>query len=470
MLVASCSTQPANIAAQSQAIYGGRPAPDDHAVFYLSSGCTASLIAPRTLLTAAHCVDHGVDWASNAMVGMTGTRWRVQRVQWHSGTVGDWSPDLGLVLLEQAPPVTPLRWRATGPLPPVGTVIRHVGYGFTETRTIGERRTVELPITGAGAPASFGISLMTGGNGVSICNGDSGGPALIRDAQGELVLGVHSYGILCGSSSGSALIYPYHRFIETWLAQYETASCARDTRCVAGCTPADLDCTCGPDGQCSAVCVDGDDPDCPATCRIDSVCSPLGQCPIDLDCLPLGTSCLRENQCASRSCISDPQNATRYCSIACSASAPCPSAFQCDARGLCIKRQQELVAEGAVCAPTDRCEAGTKCAVAGTPLMRCTRACTSNLECLTGTSCDFSAGVCAPSPALVLDGGAEWSGPLAQVGCNVTSGSGLTFLLFALTALGRGRRRRRAPLEDSAAEEDDGGANARSVERPRQDV
>lgn len=440
-LLFGCSTGTEPIATQRQAIYGGRPSPDDHAVFYLSSGCTAELIAPRTLLTAAHCVDQGVDWATNAMEGPTGMpRYGVVRVQWHSGIVGDWSPDLGLVLLDQAPPVTPLRWRATGPLPTVGTQVRHVGYGFTETRSIGQRRTVELPITGAGAPLSFGISLMTGGNGVSICNGDSGGPALVRDDQGELVLGVHSFGsVVCGNSSGSALIYPYHAFIETWLARFETASCARDTRCVSGCVPADLDCTCGSDGQCSAACVDGDDPDCPSTCRIDSVCSPLSQCPIDLDCLPLGTNCLRENQCASRSCISDSQNATRYCSIACSAAAPCPSAFQCDARGLCIKRQQEVVVEGAVCAATDRCEAGTRCAAVGSSVSRCTRACTSNLECLSGTTCDFSVGVCVPMPAIVLDGGASWSGPLAEVGCSAsgTSGLGALVLLLMLRRLSR---------------------------------
>lgn len=416
------SVSPSTPGARTQAIYGGRPAPDDHAVFFLSTGCTASLIAPRTLLTAAHCVDGRPSFATNALLAEEGTRWSVVRSQSFTGTPADWSPDLGLVLLAQAPPVTPLRWQATGPLPPVGTLVRHVGYGLTETGSVGERRTVELPITGAGAPRDFGISLITGGNGVSICNGDSGGPALVRDAMGEVILGVHSYGYVCGGASGSALVYPYRRFVEDWLAQYEPASCARDTRCVAGCTPADLDCTCGADGVCGATCVDGDDPDCPSVCRPDGVCAPLTQCPVDLDCLPLGTRCLREAQCASRLCLADPQNPTRYCSAPCSAQSPCPAEFQCEAaRGVCLKRQRTVLPEGSACAPGDTCADGLRCAADGPPPARCLKACSSNLECLGATRCDFASGVCVAQQALRLDAGTSWTGPLADIGgCNAS--------------------------------------------------
>jgi hypothetical protein len=405
------------------------------------------------LLTAAHCVDDPPEWASNGLESTEGTRWTITRSQPFSGFRADWSPDLALALLDQAPPVTPLRWQATGPMPQVGTMVRHVGYGVTDTGTAGQRRTVELPIIGAGAPQSFGVSLITGQGGAGICFGDSGGPTLVRDAQGEAVLAVHSYTYGCGGPSGSALVYPYRRIIEEWLARYEGPSCARDTRCVMGCTPADLDCTCGPDGVCGATCVDGDDPDCPASCRPDGVCSTLAACPVDLDCLPLGTRCLRESQCATRLCLSDPQNPNRYCTQACSAQAPCPTGYQCEpARSVCIKSQRTLLPEGSPCAPQDACADGTRCAVDTLPPSRCIRTCTSNLECGGATRCDFRQGICTQPKPVTLDAGSSWTGPLANLGCSASGGAlGLLALGLWLWPARRGRGRSRTSAETRQA-------------------
>lgn len=425
------------------AIYGGVLAPNDVSVFILSSGCTAALIAPRTLLTAAHCVDNPPTSASNGLREFEGPQYRVTRSQSFTGIPGDWTPDLALVLLEQAPPVPALPWRSTGPPPQIGTQIRHVGYGFTEARTIGERRTVEVPIVGAASPRAFGISVMSGGDGKSICNGDSGGPALIRENGVETILAVHSYGVECGSASGSALVYPYHRFVETWLSQNEAPSCARDLRCVPNCAPVDIDCLCAADGRCSTECPDGDDPDCAATCRPDGVCSPAAQCPNDLDCLPLGTACLRETQCGHRLCLSDPQNPTRYCAVGCTADRPaCPADFQCDVqRSACIKSQRLTLPQGSLCIPGELCEEGTRCAqpFEGPP-SRCIKTCETNLQCPGASRCDFSVGVCsAPPRPTTLDAGLQWTGPAAPTtGCQQAPGA----LLLGLIALAGSRRRR----------------------------
>jgi hypothetical protein len=422
------------------AIYGGQPAPDVEAVFMLEPlRCSAVLIAPRTLMTAAHCVDSTPRFATNAANGGSGPLIPVVRAQSVTGVRGDWSPDLALVLLERAAAVTPLRWQATGPFPPVGTPIRHVGYGLTESGTSGERRTVTVPVRGAGSPQRFGVSVMTGEGGRGICFGDSGGPALVRDAEGERVVAIHSYGFECGGLSGSALVYPYARFVSAWLAQNEAPSCARDTRCVQGCTPADIDCVCGADGQCSAACVDGDDPDCPPGCRPDAICQPASLCPSDLDCFPLGTRCLRETQCASRLCVADPQNPTRYCSVACDAGR-CPSGFQCDAaRATCIKSQREVVAPGFPCLPTDPCADGYRCAAPMGETARCEKACAAGSECLAGFRCDFTLGVCVRRAPTTLDAGLEWTGPLAPQGCaSVTAGASAWALLVFWA---RGRRR-----------------------------
>jgi hypothetical protein len=432
-----------DVETQRAAIYGGASAPDDHAVFMLEPlRCSAALIAPRTLLTAAHCVDGPTRFATNAADGVSGPLYRVLKVESYTGVRGDWSPDLALVLLERAPPVTPLRWQATGPLPPIGTPLRHVGYGLTESGTSGQRRTVTVPIRGTGSPQRFGVSVMSGEGGRGICFGDSGGPALVRDAEGERVVAVHSYGYECGGLSGSALVYPYASFVSRWLAENETPSCARDTRCVQGCTPADLDCTCGADGQCSAACTDGDDPDCPAGCRPDGVCQPASVCPVDLDCLPVGTRCLREAQCGSRLCVADPQNPTRYCSVACAAG-QCPAGFQCDAaRSTCIKSQRATVPPGFPCLPGELCADGHRCAAPMGMTARCEKACVAGSECLAGFRCDFSLGVCTQRPPITLDAGLEWAEPLAPQGCASVPSGVVAWAVLAVVA--RARRPTRA--------------------------
>ncbi|MDX2015614.1 MAG: trypsin-like serine protease [Myxococcaceae bacterium] len=430
-----------DVATQRAAIYGGVSAVDDHAVFMLEPlRCSAALIAPRTLLTAAHCVDEPTRFATNAVDGVSGPLYPVVKVQSYTGVRGDWSPDLALVLLERAPPVTPLRWQATGPFPPIGAQLRHVGYGLTETGVSGQRRTVTVPIRGTGTPQGFGVSVMSGEGGRGICFGDSGGPALLRDDQGERVVAVHSYGYECGGLSGSALVYPYAAFVSRWLGENEQPSCARDTRCVPGCAPADLDCVCGPDGQCSAACTDGDDPDCPPGCRPDGVCQPVSVCPADLDCLPPGTRCLRELQCSSRLCVADAQNPTRYCSVPCEAGR-CPAGFQCDAaRMVCIKSQRATVAPGFPCVAGDLCADGYRCAAPMGMTARCEKACVAGSECLAGFRCDFSLGVCTQRAPVTLDAGLEWTEPLAPQGCGAAPAGPLAWAIVAVA-----RRWRRHP-------------------------
>ncbi|MCA2980708.1 MAG: trypsin-like serine protease [Myxococcaceae bacterium] len=354
LCLALLACQPtAAVGTRAEAIVGGEPAPLDEAVFFVDDDagvCSATLIAPRTLLLAAHCVQEGAPMVAHNRPrvgeGDAGTYVVVERQTWAQATDGG-TADLALVLLDRPPPVTPRPWTWWGPPPAIGTRVRHVGYGRSESAPPGERRAVVTEVTGATEARAHGLVLLTGTVGRGLCFGDSGGPTLVEEDGGSRVVAVHSFITTeCGAGvSSSVLLFPYRRFLEHWLADHEPPQCARDGRCVGGCQPEDPDCRCGLDGVCRADCPPGDDLDCANACSTDGLCSPRTDCAADTDCVPDGAFCLGPAQCAGRVCTSDAQNPSRYCSQACDAQRPCPAELSCDlSRGVCQLRQRPLVA------------------------------------------------------------------------------------------------------------------------------
>lgn len=445
LVIAACVPAPEPSASNVvQGIVGGQPAPDDVAVFFLDNDagvCSATLIAPRTLLTAAHCVDSIPGAATNAPTVRSDAGWfTVVESQTYAQATGG-TTDLALLLLDRAPGVTPMPWAWWGP--PSATQVRHVGYGRTESAPPGERFAVTTDVTGAVENRARGMLLVTGNFGQGLCFGDSGGAALAATDAGVRLVAVHSFiNQACGEGvSSSVLLYPYRRFIEAWLSAHEPADCARDGRCVSRCDIEDPDCRCGADGVCRAECPELDDPDCPGECRVDGVCSPRGTCPQgDGDCIPDGQPCLALTQCAGRVCVNDPQNPTRYCSAPCPAQA-CPATMTCDqARGVCMLMPLPVVKEGAACSPLVKCESGTACTELGAE-QRCQRTCTSQAQCLAGTRCRFgTVSVCVPHQ-VTLDAGTSWEGPVARTGCaSAPAGPSLVVMLLALWRRRRGGR------------------------------
>jgi hypothetical protein len=444
----SATSEPPIVETRDDGIFGGQLAPNEPNVFVLSNGCTSTLIAPHTLLTAAHCVTTPAAppvWASNGIDQDAGTRYAVVLSVTASGIPRVQHPDLGLVLLDSSPPVTPARWLDHGPLPPLGTVVRHVGYGFDEAGIGGTRRMVELPITAYGISPEYGVNAVTGGDGTSICFGDSGGPAFGRDAQGELVVAVHSHlkSLDCGGESGSTLVFPYALLIADWLEAHEAPSCASDHRCVPGCTPVDLDCSCGADQRCGADCLEAHDPDCAPRCEADNICRPLSECPVDLDCMPLGSACAHlADRCASGLCslVGDGLNPTMVCTQVCSAQTPCPAGFDCDTSrgsGLCARAPLEPLTEDSACSLEMPCAHGLTCARVGELPRRCRPTCYGTSECKAGSTCDVAQLACLPDAVLPPMN-------VTRTGCAALPGRELALLAFALI-LRRPRRRSRPP-------------------------
>ena len=318
----ACAPAPANVAARQEAILGGTADAASTNVFLLdlrfdtrASICSAVLISPRVLLTAAHCVDPVFHGASTLTVRATNKANTVMLMQSDMIDVTtitrhpSWNPavqesdfDFAAILLERAPTgVTAATLLTALPANAAGQPLRVLGYGrasVSDAATSGTRRSVTLPITTiTSADLRFGTNGAAG-----ICAGDSGGPSFL----GEAVAGIHSRteGTSCGVGV-DIRVDRHAAFIDAFVAANDPPSCANDGRCALGCGTSDPDCPCRADQRCDA------------SCGLT-----------DPDCSDDGAVCTLAAQCAGSLCLDDPRG-FQFCSRPCMSSSECLNAMTC---------------------------------------------------------------------------------------------------------------------------------------------
>ncbi len=191
--------------------------------------CTATVIGPRTLLSAAHCLDGVSARSLQFVIGKDASSPEyvldIADLRPHPSYDPDRaSNDIGLLTLAEEAPVEPLpvlerRMDASW----VGTALLFVGYGTTGKQawaSAGKKRMVKMEISYV-SRTTFDYEVP----GKNTCFGDSGGPAFFLDEEGQhWVAGVTSYGDeSCEEWGVDTRVDAYRGFLDTRLEPVQNA-------------------------------------------------------------------------------------------------------------------------------------------------------------------------------------------------------------------------------------------------------
>ena len=235
---AGCATD-ADVGARRSAIVSGMVDLADPEVVAVSLAwedgsarlCTGTLVSPRIVLTAAHCLED-VESALRFQIGF-GTDSRTvpeyDPVVWSDavdhmthpdfayGTPTD-GKDIGLVLLAEPAVAAP---KPMSGLPPdLGEQVRMVGFGRTERYATdgGLKRESSAPVTDVlDSLFFFGTSLE------NTCLGDSGGPVYLTVLGVERLVGISSFGdAICRETTGATRVDSYvFDVIYPWILDHD---------------------------------------------------------------------------------------------------------------------------------------------------------------------------------------------------------------------------------------------------------
>ncbi|MCS0501086.1 S1 family peptidase [Ancylobacter mangrovi] len=217
-------------AVPAHAIIGGRPADDSlksEVVMITSTRgafCSGVVLAPRVLLTAAHCVAPASDYAALVFEDSTPKLIPVAQIAIHpsfdphSFETRRPTPDLAVVRLAEPLPLdfSPATLSSQMALPARRTSFLLAGFGVTKDgdgASGGKLRMVQLPSIGI----TGGIMVrLSDGPAKGGCTGDSGGPVYLDG----LVAGIIGWSTAaggqrgCGGVTGATLVGPQFPWID----------------------------------------------------------------------------------------------------------------------------------------------------------------------------------------------------------------------------------------------------------------
>jgi hypothetical protein len=315
----------------SEAITNGMPSTGDLGVAALMAGgallCTATLVAPRVLLTAAHCLAGGTmptAFFGAAPQGDAGASIAVIATRVHPAfDPSTLANDVAMALLAQDAPAGATPW----PLPAapldsgsVGLPLRLVGFGLTAP---GDSSPPQKRVGTAKLTSLVATQLVIAPSPSQPCDGDSGGPAFATIGGVEAIVGVTSSGdAQCTQGGHDTRVDAYTSFVSTWLRATGEGAAGPGDRCwyAANCAASAGECAAALDDRALSFCA--------------PPCGQGGSCPAGLACLDgadgrsscrhappspgaIGAACTASSDCEGASCVAPASGGATVCAPTC---------------------------------------------------------------------------------------------------------------------------------------------------------
>ncbi len=242
LLAAGCLQSASAIDQREEPIIGGATTTADPGVVMLRettggngySLCTAEVVSPHVIMTAAHCVTGGGTFdifIGNDMNGAEGndaTKWLAVSEAHYNPSFNeqqlDNGQDVAVAILTNATSIKPLPMNRTALTnTQVGQPVRIVGFGInsssdTQGNSAGTKRVATTPLTSYDS-----LFVQFGNASQDTCEGDSGGPAFMTIGGTEVITGITSFGVTgCkGGATDTRVDTVSVKFVDPYIAKFD---------------------------------------------------------------------------------------------------------------------------------------------------------------------------------------------------------------------------------------------------------